>query len=169
MPINLYYGDEMNRFLQFSCAVRGLSPRAAKRVRRAGFTLLELLVVLVIMGLLAAVLTPQVMSMMSGAKSDVAALQIETLTTALNYYHIDVGSYPTQEQGLIALLQKPADVQNWRGPYIRKEKHLLDPWHRPFLYRVPGKAGPYDVYTLGADGKEGGEGENADIGSWSTK
>ncbi|MES2161410.1 MAG: type II secretion system major pseudopilin GspG [Pseudomonadota bacterium] len=132
----------------------------------AGFTLLELLVVLVVMGMLAAILTPQVMNMMSGAKSDAAGLQIETLTTALNYYQIDVGAYPSQEQGLKALLQRPPEVQNWRGPYIRKEQHLLDPWRRPFLYQVPGRNGPFDLTTLGADGKEGGEGENADIGNW---
>jgi len=133
-----------------------------------GFTLLELLVVLVVMGMLAAIVTPQVMTMMSGAKSNAAGLQIETLTTALNYYQIDVGSYPTQEQGLTALLKRPSDVQNWRGPYIRKQQHLLDPWRRSFLYRVPGREGAFDVLTLGADGKEGGDGDNADIGNWTS-
>lgn len=131
-----------------------------------GFTLLELLVVLVVMGLLAAIVTPQVMSTMAGAKSDAAALQIEALSTALNYYQIDVGNYPSKEQGLVALLRRPADVQNWRGPYIKKQQHLLDPWRRPFLYRAPGRDGPFDLYSLGADGVEGGEGENADVSNW---
>lgn len=135
--------------------------------RRRGFTLLELLVVLVVMGMLAAIVTPQVTSMMSGAKSNAAGLQIDAIATALNYYQIDVGNYPTQEQGLNSLLKRPSDVQNWRGPYIRKSQHLLDPWKRPFLYRVPGREGPFDVYSWGADGKEGGEGDNADVGSWS--
>jgi len=146
--------------------MRVLNSISRKKSSGRGFTLLELLVVLVVMGLLAAVLTPQVMNMMSGAKSDVAALQIESLTTALHYYEIDVGAYPTQEQGLNALLEHPSGVRNWRGPYVRKAKHLLDPWQRPFYYRTPGREGPFDLYTLGADGKEGGEGENADIGNW---
>ena len=85
-----------------------------------GFTLLELLVVLVVMGMLAAIVTPQVMSMLSGAKSNAVGLQIETLSTALNYYQLDIGSYPSQEQGLDALWQRPKETDNWRGPYIRK-------------------------------------------------
>lgn len=144
------------------------SGRAIRAARGRGFTLLELLVVLVVMGLLAAIVTPQVMTMMSGAKSNAADLQVETLTTALNYYQIDVGNYPTQEQGLIALLKRPSDVQNWRGPYIRKQQHLLDPWRRPFHYRVPGREGAFDVFTFGADGKEGGEGDDTDVGNWTT-
>lgn len=136
---------------------------------RNGFSLLELLVVLVVLGMLAAILTPQVMSTMSGAKSDAALLQIEAISTALNYYQIDVGNYPTQEQGLNALLKRPPDVQNWRGPYVRKLQHLSDPWRRPFLYHIPGRETTFDVYTLGADGKEGGEGENADVGNWTSR
>lgn len=132
----------------------------------AGFTLLELLVVLVVMGLLAAIVTPQVMSMLSGAKSSSAALQIETVSTALNYYQLDVGSYPSDEQGLAVLITAPSDVKNWRGPYVRKRQHLLDPWGRPFRYHTPGRRGPFDLSSLGADGKEGGEGDNADVGNW---
>ena len=135
----------------------------ASRHAIAGFTLLELLVVLVVMGLIAAIVTPQVMSMLSGAKSNSAALQIETLSTALNYFQLDVGSYPTDQQGLGALITAPNDVKNWRGPYVRKRQHLSDPWGRPFRYRTPGRQGPFDLYSLGADGKEGGEGDNADV------
>ncbi|MBP1152667.1 MULTISPECIES: type II secretion system major pseudopilin GspG [unclassified Methylocaldum] len=129
-----------------------------------GFTLLELMVVLVIMGLLSAVVAPQIMNMFSGAKTDAAALQVDTLTTALHYYQIDTGSYPTPEQGLEVLWKAPPDVARWRGPYIRKHEHLLDPWGRPFRYRVPGQRGPFDIYSFGADDREGGEGENADVG-----
>lgn len=131
-----------------------------------GFTLLELLVVLVIMGLLTAVVTPQVMNMFSGAKSDTAALQVETLTTALNYYRIDMGGYPEMEHGLRALWEAPPGAVKWRGPYVRKQQHLVDPWERPYRYRVPGRHGPVDVFSLGADDKEGGSGEDSDIGNW---
>lgn len=132
-------------------------------LRERAFTLLELLVVLVMMGLLTAIVTPQVMNMLGGAKADAAGLQVETLTTALNYYQLDVGAYPTQEQGLEALWKRPNDAKNWRGPYIRQEKHLRDPWGHNFLYRTPGRSGPFDVYSLGADGREGGEGDAADV------
>lgn len=131
-----------------------------------GFTLLELLVVLVVMGLLTAVVTPQVMNMFSGAKSDTSALQVETLTTALNYYRIDNGGYPDAEHGLRALWEAPAGAARWRGPYVRKQQHLIDPWGRPYRYRMPGKHGPVNVYSFGADDKEGGGGEDADIGNW---
>jgi len=141
-----------------------------RSVRRSnGFTLLELLVVLVVMGLIAAIVTPQVMSMLSGAKSNSVALQVDTLSTALNYYQLDVGAYPTDEQGLAALLAAPKDVKNWRGPYVRKRQHLQDPWGRPFRYHTPGRQGPFDIYSLGADGKEGGEGDNADVGNWDAR
>lgn len=131
-----------------------------------GFTLLELLVVLVIMGLLTAVVTPQVMNMFSGAKSDTAALQVETLTTALNYYRVDMGTYPEMEHGLRALWEAPPGAAKWRGPYVRKQQHLTDPWGRPYRYRMPGKHGAVDVFSLGADDKEGGSGEDTDIGNW---
>lgn len=147
----------------------GKSRQGSRHGARAGFTLLELLVVLVVMGLIAAIVTPQVMSMLSGAKSNSAALQIETLSTAVNYYQLDVGSYPTDEQGLEALMAAPRDVKNWRGPYVRKRQHLSDPWGRPYHYRSPGRQGPFDLYTLGADGKEGGDGDNADVGNWDAR
>lgn len=131
-----------------------------------GFTMLELLIVLVIMGLMTAVVTPQVMNMFSGAKSDTTALQVETITTALNYYRIDTGTYPETENGLRSLWEAPSGVNKWRGPYVRKQQHLIDPWGRPYRYRMPGKHGPVDVFSLGADDKEGGSGEDSDIGNW---
>jgi general secretion pathway protein G len=130
----------------------------------SGFTLLELLIVLVTLTMLSAVVAPQVMNMFSGAKTDTAALQVDTISTALHYYQVDAGVYPTQEQGLEALWKPPSDVVKWRGPYIRKHEHLLDPWKHPFRYRVPGQRAPFEVYSFGADDKEGGEGENADVG-----
>lgn len=149
--------------------MRAARRRPARDSLRSGFTLLELLVVLVVMGLIAAIVTPQVMSMLSGAKTNSAGLQIETLSTALNYYQLDVGAYPADDQGLEALISAPKDVRNWRGPYVRKRAHLLDPWGRPFRYRTPGRQGPFDLYTLGADGKDGGEGDNADVGNWDAR
>ncbi|QID19928.1 type II secretion system major pseudopilin GspG [Nitrogeniibacter mangrovi] len=134
------------------------------RPSEAGFTLLELLVVIVVMGMLAAVVTPQVMNMFSGAKSDTARLQIDTLATAVNYYKLDTGGYPTLEQGLDVLAHRPANLRQWRGPYVRKPEHLLDPWGNPYHYAIPGKSGAFDIYTLGADNRDGGEGEDADIG-----
>lgn len=134
------------------------------RPRSSGFTLLELLVVIVILGLLAAVVAPQVMNTFSGAKSDTARLQVETLMTALNYYKIDVGAYPAMEQGLDALWKPPSDVRNWRGPYVRKPQHLIDPWGHPYRYRIPGHETAVEVYSLGEDNREGGDGESADIG-----
>jgi general secretion pathway protein G len=143
-----------------------MSRQQVARLWMRGFTLLELLVVLVVLGMLFAIMTPQVMNMLSGAKSDTVGLQIETLGTALHYYKLDAGTYPTTEQGLAVLWQKPKEATNWRGPYIRKKQHLLDPWGREYLYKYPGRKGPFDLYSLGADGKEGGSGEDADVGNW---
>lgn len=129
----------------------------------SGYTLLELLVVLAIIGLLVAITVPQVMKILGGARSDAAQLQIESLSQSLDFYELDVGSYPTTEQGLQALISKPAGVEHWRGPYVRKERNLLDPWGKAFLYTSPGKTRRYDLVTLGRDGKPGGEGDDADV------
>jgi general secretion pathway protein G len=136
---------------------------AEQRHGDSGYTLLELLVVLAIIGLLVAITAPQVMKIMGGAKSDAAALQIESLSQSLDFYELDLGAYPTTAEGLQALLVKPADVSGWRGPYVRKGRNLKDPWGRTFLYTSPGKSGAYDLITLGRDGKVGGDGDNADV------
>lgn len=138
---------------------------AAKEARRArnGFTLMEMLVVLVVIGLIAAVAIPQVMHLLGGAKSKAAKIQLETLSQSLSYYQLDVGAYPTTEQGLKALWQAPGPVPAWNGPYVRREQQLTDPWGKPFVYRAPGQKGPFELVTLGADGAPGGSGENADI------
>ncbi len=134
--------------------------------RQVGFTLIELLVVLAIIGLLAGLVGPQVMKHLGGAKTSTAQVQIEDLSGALDMYRLDVGRYPTTEQGLIALVEKPSDVKRWNGPYLRKEAVPQDPWYNDYKYRSPGEHGKFDVYTLGADEKEGGEGEDQDVVSW---
>jgi len=131
-----------------------------------GFTLLELLVVLGIIAMLAGIVGPQVMKHMGGAKSKTARVQVEDMAASLDMYKLDVGRYPTTEQGLVALVEKPADVKRWNGPYLRKKKIPQDPWNVDYHYASPGEHGKFDIYSLGADEKEGGEGEDQDIVSW---
>jgi general secretion pathway protein G len=128
-----------------------------------GFTLMEMLVVLVVIGLIAAVAIPQVMRLLESAKHKAARIQLETLGQSLNFYQIDTGGYPTTEQGLKALWQPPGPNEAWNGPYVRQERQLLDPWGRPFIYRAPGQKGAFDLISLGGDGKEGGSGDDADL------
>lgn len=132
----------------------------------AGFTLLELMVVLLILAMLASIATPQVLKHLGKAKSQTAQIQIDALSASLDYYKIDLGHFPSQEQGLQALVQKPDNETKWDGPYIKKQASLVDPWGRPYLYKIPGQHGAYDLYTYGADGKEGGDGEDRDLGNW---
>ncbi len=141
-------------------------PRHERRRRQAGFTLIELLVVLVILGLIAAFAAPQVIKYLGGAKTDSAKIQIERLSGVLDLYRLEVGRYPGEDEGLNALLEQPVDAPNWNGPYLKKADALTDPWGRPYIYRFPGEHGEYDLYTLGADGQEGGDGENQDLTSW---
>jgi general secretion pathway protein G len=136
------------------------------RRRDAGFTLVELLVVLIILGLIAAFAAPQVIKYVGGAKSDSAKIQVERLSSVLDLYRLQVGRYPSDDEGLDALMDAPADASNWDGPYLKKADSLIDPWGRPYLYRFPGEHGDFDLYTLGADDQEGGEGENRDLTSW---
>ncbi len=144
--------------------VRNKDPKNKKR--QSGFTLLELLVVLTILGLFAIIAAPRVLQYLSGAKSKTAAIQVEQLGGALDLYRLDVGRYPTEQEGTTALLQKPADAARWNGPYVRKKEMLVDPWGQPFHYRIPGQHGDYDLFSLGADNQEGGEDENKDQASW---
>ncbi len=137
--------------------------------RRAGFTLLELLVVVIILGLLAALVGPRLIGRVGRAKTEIAKSQIALLEAALDQYRLDMGRYPSTEEGLEALITPPADEEqkkNWRGPYLKKKKIPLDPWGRPYQYRFPGEHGDYDLWSYGADGQPGGEGENADITNW---
>ena len=132
--------------------------------RPGGFTLIELLVVLVILGLLA--VGPQVLRYLGSAKSDTTRLQIEELGAALDLFHLEVGRYPSTEEGLMALVEPPTGVNRWNGPYLRKKHIPLDPWDNEYHYRSPGEHGMYDLYSFGSDNLEGGENENADIVSW---
>jgi general secretion pathway protein G len=134
--------------------------------RQTGFTLLELLVVLGIIAMRAGLVGPQVMKHMGESKVKAAKVQIEDLAQTLDMYKLDVGGYPTSEQGLNALIENPGDIQRWNGPYLRKSKVPLDPWQQEYKYTSPGEHGKFDVSSMGADGKEGGEGEDKDLNSW---
>jgi general secretion pathway protein G len=131
-----------------------------------GFTLIELLVVLVILGLLAAFAAPQVLSYLGQAKTDAARAQVQNIASILDLYRLNVGSYPSEEVGLDALLEPPPDAPRWNGPYVKRRDVLLDPWGELYVYRYPGEFGDYDLYSLGADQAEGGEGEDQDVTSW---
>lgn len=132
---------------------------------RHGFTLLELLVVLVIVGLLAGFVGPRLFAQVGKSEAKVARAQIDALGKALDQYRLDVGRYPDSAQGLAALTTTPGDEPRWQGPYLAKALPP-DPWGRPYLYRAPGEHGDYDLYSLGRDGQVGGEGDNADLASW---
>ena len=137
-----------------------------ERAREHGFTLVELLVVLAILGLLVAVAVPQLMNSLERAKADTAKVQVEKLGSILDLYRLEVGHYPTEQDGLRALVEPPGATEQWNGPYLKNREALIDPWGNPYRYRLPGEHGEYDLYSLGADAKDGGEGNNADVTSW---
>jgi general secretion pathway protein G len=130
-----------------------------------GFTLLELLVVMVIIGLLAGIVVPQYFSQIGKSNSKVAKAQIEAFGQALDQYRLDLGQYPSAEQGLLALRQPPQPVGRWQGPYLKRDIPL-DPWGRAYQYLRPGQHGEYDLLSLGSDGQPGGEAEASDVTSW---
>jgi len=136
-----------------------------KKKRREGFTLIELLIVMVILGLLAALVGPRMFGKVGSSKLKAAKVQISLLETALDTYRLDVGKYPTTDQGLEVLRTKPSDVEKWDGPYLPKDVPM-DPWGKPYVYRSPGEHGDFDIISYGADGRQGGEGEDADVVSW---
>jgi general secretion pathway protein G len=132
-------------------------------LRNRGFTLLELLVVIVIIGLLAGYVAPRYFSQVGKSEIQVARAQIESLEKALDQYRLDMRRYPSAEEGLEALVAKPASAQAWSGPYLKKSVPS-DPWGRPYVYRIPGAKGEFEVVSYGRDGKPGGMGDDADIG-----
>jgi general secretion pathway protein G len=132
---------------------------------RQGFTLLELLVVMVILGLLAGYVAPKYFAQVGKSEIKAAQAQIEALGKSLDMYRLDVGHYPTSEQGFDALLVQPPNVPSWNGPYLKKSVPL-DPWGRRYVYKFPGEHGDYDLYSLGKDGQPAGQGENADVTNW---
>lgn len=146
------------------------TPHSATHVRPAGrpvasrgFTLIEILVVMAIIGLIAALVAPQVFKSLGGAKSDAARAQLEALATSVDLYRLEVGKLPPD---LNALIERPSGESRWNGPYLRKQKVPNDPWDREYVYNVPGEYGDFDLFSLGADGLEGGEGDDRDINSW---
>lgn len=134
--------------------------------KQSGFTLLELLVVLGIIAMLAGIVGPQVMKHLGESKVKAAKVQIEELMATLDMYKLDLGNYPSTEQGLNALIESPNNAKHWNGPYLRKSKIPVDPWQHEYIYTFPGKHGKFDLYSFGADGIEGGEGEDKDVVGW---
>lgn len=147
-----------------------MSPRHRRALPPAcgqprGFTLLELLVVLVVLGLLVSIVGPKYFSQLGKSEAKAASAQIASLAKALDLYRLDVGSYPSGAVGLTALNTNPGSEPKWKGPYLQKGVPA-DPWGRPYVYKSPGEHGDYDLVSLGKDGRPGGSEENADVTSW---
>lgn len=141
----------------FSTAVRS-------RLRaEAGFTLVEMLVVIAIIGMIMALVGPRVLNYLGDSKVKTAKIQIESFTSALDLFYLDVGRYPATGEGLAALVQRPGNAAGWNGPYLRGATVPLDPWSRAYVYRSPAERAPYEIISLGSDGQEGGSGTAADI------
>jgi general secretion pathway protein G len=138
----------------------------AQRSRQQGFTLIELLVVMVIIGLLGALVGPRLFRNVGKSKVTAAKAQIGMFMASLGQYKLEVGTFPTTEEGLLALRMKPVSANRWDGPYMQKDVPL-DPWGNPYIYKYPGEHGDEpDIISHGGDGREGGEGENEDVVSW---
>jgi len=131
----------------------------------SGFTLIEMLVVLVIIGLIMGLVGPRVLSYLSDARVKATRLQIEAFGSALDLYYLDNGRYPSSSEGLTALVRRPANVESWNGPYVKGAEIPTDPWKNEYVYRSPGEDSPYDIMSYGSDGREGGTGSAADIKS----
>lgn len=134
-------------------------------ISSAGFTLIELLVVLVILGLLAGVVGPNVLKQLGGAKTKTTKVQVRDLEQAVEMYKLDVGRYPTSSEGLLALVEKPGSADGWNGPYL-KSGVPKDPWKYDYHYANPGSRAEIDIFSLGQDAAQGGEGEDSDVGNW---
>lgn len=141
---------------------RSLAP-TARRDRTGGFTLVELLVVLVILGLVMGLVGPRVLGYLSSSRERAAKLQIESFAAAIDLFFLDNGRYPTTSEGLNALVKAPSAAGRWGGPYLKQASVPADPWGRPYEYRVPGKTTPYVITSAGADGQKGGASDGADI------
>lgn len=137
--------------------------RLVRRYAERGFTLIEMLVVISIIALIMALVGPRVLNYLTESKVKAAKIQIESLTSALDLYALDTGRYPSNSDGLGALMQRPGGVTSWNGPYLKGNVIPKDPWGQPYVYRAPGLHGAYDIISHGADGQEGGTGAAADI------
>ena len=146
--------------------LRRLRRRPKGRHGERGFTLVEILVVITIIGLIMGLVGPRVLNYLGESKSKAARIQIESLASALDLYYLDNGRYPTSSEGLTALVQRSGNSPSWNGPYLKGGLVPGDPWGKPYVYRSPGEHGTYDLISYGADGQEGGTGTAADITSW---
>jgi general secretion pathway protein G len=139
---------------------------ARRRRRQAGMTLLELLVVITVLGLLTAAVGTVALNYLGRAKTETTQLRINQVESGLDLFRLDMGRYPTDAEGLQALVQAPANAEKWQGPYLKKAEAIEDAWGNPFLYSSPGQHGEVDIYSLGADQADGGDGEDQDVTSW---
>lgn len=140
--------------------------RSRRRKTEGGYTLVELLVVITIIGLIVALVGPRVLGYLGDSKVKTAKIQIQGFSSALDLFYLDAGRYPSSSEGLNALVQRPGNVSTWNGPYLKGGTVPLDPWGKAYIYRAPGQHGPFDIVSLGSDGQEGGTGNAADITSW---
>ena len=150
---------------QASSTLRPRRRRGGRHGER-GFTLVEILVVITIIGLIMALVGPRVLNYLGESKVKAAKIQIESFSSSLDLYYLDVGRYPSTSEGLGALVQRPGGVPTWNGPYLRSGVVPNDPWGHPYLYRSPGEHGAFDIVSYGSDGQEGGTGTAADVISW---
>ena len=149
-------------------AARIRRPRRRRSAHRGerGFTLVEILVVITIIGLIMGLVGPRVLNYLTESKAKAAKIQIESFSSALDLYFLDNGRYPNSSEGLGALVQRPGSTMSWNGPYLKGAVVPNDPWGNVYVYRAPGQHGTYDIMSYGADGQEGGTGSAADIVSW---
>ncbi|MCI0467184.1 MAG: type II secretion system major pseudopilin GspG [Beijerinckiaceae bacterium] len=140
--------------------------RAASKGREDGFTLVEILVVITIIGLIMGLVGPRVLNYLSESKAKAAAIQIQSFASALDLLYLDIGRYPATSEGLAALVQRPSGASSWNGPYLKNATVPNDPWAHPYKYRSPSERAPFEITSLGSDGQEGGTGTAADIKNW---
>lgn len=140
--------------------------RAARRRGEEGYTLIEILVVITIIGLVVGLIGPRVLNYLGESKVKTAKIQIQGFSSALDLYYLDTGRYPSGAEGLGALVQRGSGIASWNGPYLKGGNVPNDPWGKAYIYRSPGEHGAYDILSYGADGQEGGTGTASDVTSW---